>query len=168
VICVRFFNTVGPGQSSRYGMVIPSFVERALEERPIEVYGDGTQTRCFTHVQDAVRAVVALLDTPAVEGEVFNVGQPDEVSIRHLAERVRDLSGSSSEITYVPYEEAYGPGFEDMKRRTPDISKLKEAIGFTPEFSLEDILQDVIDDVRARTSPSGRTTAENEATTPGA
>ena len=165
VVCVRFFNTVGPGQSSRYGMVIPSFVERALDERVIEVYGDGTQTRCFTHVQDAVRAVVALLDTPAAEGEVFNVGQPDEVSIRELAERVKEMSGSSSEITYVPYEEAYGPGFEDMKRRTPDISKLEDAIDFTPAFSLEDILQDVIDDVRGRTEGSRRTAAEDEATT---
>lgn len=159
VVCVRFFNTVGPGQSSRYGMVIPSFVERALDERPIQVYGDGTQTRCFTHVTDAVRAVVRLLDTPEAEGEVFNVGRPDEISIKELAERVKVLSGSSSEITYVPYEEVYGPGFEDMKRRTPDITKLQSTIEFEPSFSLDDILQDVIDDVRRR-SGEGASEAE--------
>jgi UDP-glucose 4-epimerase len=144
VICVRFFNTVGPGQSSRYGMVIPNFVERALDERPIQVYGDGTQTRCFTHVHDAVRAVRRLLDTPAAVGEVYNVGRPEEISINRLAERVTELAGSSSSITHVPYEEVYGPGFEDMKRRTPDITKLQDTIDFAPSHSLEDILRDVI------------------------
>jgi UDP-glucose 4-epimerase len=144
VICVRFFNTVGPGQSSRYGMVIPNFVERALDERPIQVYGDGTQTRCFIHVHDAVRAVRRLLDTPAAEGEVYNVGRPEEISINRLAERVTELAGSSSSITHVPYEEVYGPGFEDMKRRTPDITKLQDTIDFAPSHSLEDILRDVI------------------------
>ena len=144
VICVRFFNTVGPGQSSRYGMVIPSFVERALDGRPIQVYGDGTQTRCFTHVHDAVRAVRRLLDAPGAAGEVFNVGRPEEISINQLAERVKMMVGSSSTITHVPYEEVYGPGFEDMKRRTPDITKLQDTIDFVPSHSLEDILQDVI------------------------
>jgi UDP-glucose 4-epimerase len=150
VICVRFFNTVGPRQSSRYGMVVPSFVERALNDEPIQVHGDGTQTRCFTHVHDAVRAVVGLLDAPEAEGEVFNVGRPEEISINGLAERVRARTGSSSEITHIPYEEVYGPGFEDMKRRTPDISKLQAAIDFTPALSLDDILEDVIDEVRSR------------------
>jgi len=150
VICTRFFNTVGPRQSSRYGMVIPNFVERALTGKPIQVHGDGTQTRCFTHVHDAVQAVLKLLDTPEAEGEVFNIGQKDEISINQLAERVRDLSGSTSEITHIPYEEVYGPGFEDMKRRTPDISKLKATIDFEPAYSLNDILQGVIEDVRAR------------------
>jgi UDP-glucose 4-epimerase len=159
VTCVRFFNTVGPRQSSRYGMVIPSFVERALKDQPIEVHGDGTQTRCFTHVHDAVRAVLKLFDVPAANGEIFNVGRPDEISIKQLAERVRDLSGSSSEITYVPYEEVYGPGFEDMKRRTPDISKLQATIDFEPAFSLEDILQDVIEDVRSRGETPERSVA---------
>jgi len=149
VTCVRFFNTVGPRQSSRYGMVIPSFVERALNDRPIQVHGDGTQTRCFIHVHDAVRAVRKLLETPAAEGEIFNVGRPDEISIKDLALRVCDVSGSSSELAFIPYEEVYGPGFEDMERRTPDISKLKDTIGFTPRYSLEDILRDVIDDLRA-------------------
>jgi len=155
VICVRFFNTVGPRQSSRYGMVIPNFVERALADEPIQVHGDGTQTRCFTHVHDAVRAVLGLLDAPRAEGEVFNVGRPDEISINGLAERVRTLSGSSSEITHIPYEEVYGPGFEDMKRRTPDISKLQSTIDFEPSFSLTDILDDVIDDIQSRSASPG-------------
>jgi UDP-glucose 4-epimerase len=149
VTCVRFFNTVGPRQSSRYGMVIPSFVERALNDRPIQVHGDGTQTRCFIHVHDAVRAVRKLLETPAAEGEIFNVGRPDEISIKDLAKRVRDVSGSSSELTFIPYEEVYGPGFEDMQRRTPDISKLQRTIEFAPRYSLEDILRDVMDDLQA-------------------
>jgi len=152
VICVRFFNTVGPRQSSRSGMVIPNFVERALSDEPIQVHGDGTQTRCFTHVHDAVRAVLGLLETPEAEGDIFNVGQRSEISIKELAHRVRNLSGSSSEITYTPYEEVYGPGFEDMKRRTPDISKLQSTIDFEPEFSLEDILLDVIEDVRSQST----------------
>ena len=150
VICARFFNTVGPRQSSRYGMVIPSFVERALADEPIQVHGDGTQTRCFTHVHDAVRAVLKLLDAPAAEGDIFNIGRPDEISINDLAKRVCTLSGSSSDITHIPYEEVYGPGFEDMKRRTPDISKLQSTIDFAPAFSLDDILEDVIEDVQSR------------------
>ena len=149
VTCVRFFNTVGPRQSGQYGMVIPNFVDRALAGEPITVHGDGTQTRCFTHVQDAVRAVTQLLETPAADGEIVNVGQPDEISIKALAERVRALSGSDAPITYVPYEEVYGPGFEDMQRRTPDISKLQHLIGYEPQFTLDDILRDVIADVRA-------------------
>ena len=159
VICVRFFNTVGPRQSSRYGMVIPNFVQRALADEPIQVHGDGTQTRCFTHVNDAIRAVMGLLETPEAEGEIFNVGQRDEISIKELAERVRNLSGSSSKITYIPYEDVYGPGFEDMKRRTPDISKLQSTIDFTPKFSLDDILQDVIEEM---TSQSGTTDKEKQ------
>ena len=150
VICARFFNTVGPRQSSRYGMVIPNFVERALADEPIQVHGDGTQTRCFTHVHDAVRAVLGLLEAPAAEGEVVNIGQTDEISINELAERVCELSGSSSALTHIPYEEVYGPGFEDMKRRTPDISKLQSTIDFKPVFSLDDILEDVIDEVRSQ------------------
>ena len=156
VICVRFFNTVGPGQSSRYGMVIPNFVERALDDRPIQVYGDGTQTRCFTHVHDAVRAVRRLLDAPAAEGEVFNVGRPEEISINRLAERVKKMSGSSSNITHVPYEDVYGPGFEDMKRRTPDITKLQDTIDFAPSRSLEDILRDVIAEMKEASESSKR------------
>jgi len=155
VICVRFFNTVGPGQSSRYGMVIPNFVERALDGRPIQVYGDGTQTRCFTHVHDAVQAVRRLLDEPAAEGEVYNVGRPDEISINSLAERVKEMAGSSSTISHVPYEEVYGPGFEDMKRRTPDIAKLQATIDFAPSHSLEDILRDVIAETQEESRQRG-------------
>jgi len=161
VICARFFNTVGPRQSSRYGMVIPNFVERALADEPIQVHGDGTQTRCFTHVHDAVRAVLGLLEAPAAEGEVVNIGQTDEISINELAERVCELSGSSSPLTHIPYEEVYGPGFEDMKRRTPDISKLQATIDFEPAFSLDDILEDVIDDVRSQ-NDSASTVGANE------
>jgi UDP-glucose 4-epimerase len=151
VLCVRFFNTVGPRQSGNYGMVVPTFVERALAEKPLEVHGDGTQTRCFVHVSDAVRAVMKLLDTPGAEGEVFNVGRPEEISIQELAERVRALVSTDVSITNVPYEEVYDEGFEDMKRRVPDLSKLEAAIGYEPRFSLEDILRDVIDDVKERT-----------------
>ncbi len=150
VTCVRFFNTVGPRQSGQYGMVIPTFVERALAGEPIEVHGDGSQTRCFLHVQDAVRAVTNLLETPEAEGEVVNVGRPSAISIQELAERVRDLSGSDAPITYTPYEEVYGPGFEDMQRRTPDISKLQSLIDFAPRHTLADILRDVIADVTGR------------------
>ena len=144
VVIARFFNTVGPRQSGRYGMVIPRFVERALADEPIEVYGDGTQTRCFTHVADAVRATLGLLDAPGVEGEVFNIGQGTELSINELAERIRSLTNSNSEIVRVPYEEVYGPEFEDMKRRTPDVSKLRAATGYEPQHSIDDILRDVI------------------------
>jgi len=157
VTCVRFFNTVGPRQSGQYGMVVPNFVERALAGEPITVHGDGTQTRCFTHVQDAVRAVTQLLETPAAEGEIVNVGQPDEISIKALAERVRTLSGADVPITYTPYEDVYGPGFEDMQRRTPDISKLQHLIEYEPQFTLDDILRDVIADVRDASTTSDGT-----------
>lgn len=158
VLCVRFFNTVGPRQSGRYGMVVPTFVTQALAGKPLKVHGDGTQTRCFVHVSDAVRAVTRLLDVSAAEGEVFNVGRPEEISIQKLAERVRMLVGADVEITNVPYEEVYGDGFEDMQRRTPDLSKLKSTIEYEPRFTMDDILQDVIANVkrqRAERSGSG-------------
>lgn len=144
VIVARFFNTVGPRQTGRYGMVIPNFVRQALDGDPIRVFGDGEQTRCFTYVGDAVRAIVALMDTPDAEGEIFNIGSNEEVSINELAERVRRLTGSASEIAHIPYEEVYGPGFEDMRRRTPDISKLQQTIGYVPSHSTDDILKAVI------------------------
>ncbi len=144
VTCLRFFNTVGPRQSSRYGMVIPTFVRWALEGKPLRVHGDGTQTRCFTHVSDAVRATVSLLDAPETAGGVFNVGNHEEVAIGALAEEIIRRTGSASTITYVPYEDVYGPGFEDMKRRTPDLTKINAAIGYTPHHSLDDILTDVV------------------------
>jgi UDP-glucose 4-epimerase len=152
VLCVRFFNTVGPRQSGNYGMVVPTFVERALAGKPLEVHGDGTQTRCFVHVADAVRAVTKLLEVPGAEGEVFNVGRREEISIRALAERVQSLVDSEVGITHVPHEEVYGEGFEDMKRRVPDLSKLEAAVGYEPRYSMDEILRDVVEDVKARQS----------------
>jgi UDP-glucose 4-epimerase len=128
----------------QYGMVIPNFVQQALKDEPIRVFGDGEQTRCFTYVGDAVRAIVDLLDAPDAEGEIVNIGSNEEVSINQLAERVRVLSGSASEITHIPYEEVYGPGFEDMQRRTPDISKLQRMTGYAPSYATDDILDAVI------------------------
>ena len=144
VVVARFFNTVGPRQTGRYGMVIPTFVQQALSGEPIRVFGDGEQTRCFTYVGDAVRAVADLLDTPAATGQVFNIGAREEISMNALAERVRAFTGSASEITHVPYEEVYGPGFEDMRRRTPDIRKLQETTGYAPTHTTDDILRRVI------------------------
>jgi UDP-glucose 4-epimerase len=150
VVCVRFFNTVGPRQSGSYGMVVPTFVERALSGKPLEVHGDGTQTRCFVHVADAVRATRSLLDVEGAEGEVFNVGRREEISIQRLAKRVRALVETDVEITNVPYEEVYGEGFEDMDRRVPDLSKLEAATGYEPRHGLDEILRDVIEEVKAR------------------
>ncbi|MEZ4699369.1 MAG: GDP-mannose 4,6-dehydratase [Rhodothermales bacterium] len=144
VVITRFFNTVGPRQTGRYGMVIPNFVQRAVAGEPIQVYGDGEQSRCFTYVGDAVRAIVQLMQTPAAEGEVFNIGGSEEITINALAERVRQLAGSDSPIEHVPYEQTYGPGFEDMRRRTPNIAKLRAAIGYAPSYTTDDILVDVI------------------------
>ncbi|PEN08385.1 nucleoside-diphosphate sugar epimerase [Longimonas halophila] len=150
VIAARFFNTVGPRQTGQYGMVVPSFVKQALAGEPITVYGDGRQTRCFTHVQDAVEVVDSLMNTESAHGEVFNIGRPDPISINTLAERVRELSGADVPINHIPYDEAYGDGFEDMRRRTPDMSKLQAAIGTRPERDLDTILRDVIDHERAK------------------
>jgi UDP-glucose 4-epimerase len=141
---VRLFNTVGPRQTGRYGMVIPTFVRQALAGQPISVFGSGDQTRCFCHVSDVVRALYDLCASDKAVGEVFNVGAEQEVSIRQLAERVRDVVGSQSAIRSVSYDDAYEQGFEDMLRRVPDVSKVKEWIGWTPTRSLDDILRDVI------------------------
>ena len=150
VIIGRFFNTVGPRQTGRYGMVIPRFVRQALAGEPLTVYGDGTQTRSFTFVGDVVRAVADLLFEPRAEGNVFNIGGEQEISIRELAERVKQLSGSSSEICIVPYDQAYEEGFEDMQRRVPDLTKLKALIGYRNTLSLDDILMRVIEHERNR------------------
>ena len=150
VTVVRFFNTVGPRQTGRYGMVLPNFAAQALTGEPITVYGDGTQSRCFGHVQDAVEALLRLLATPASVGEVFNVGSDEEVTILRLAEMVRDAAGSRSEIRLVPYAEAYAEGFEDMQRRVPDLTKLERAIAFRPRTPLATIITDVVADQRAR------------------
>ena len=150
VVVTRFFNTVGPRQTGRYGMVLPNFVQQALRNEPITVYGSGEQSRCFGHVQDAVEALLRLSALPSAIGEVVNVGSTTEVSMRALAERVRTLAGSTSEITLVPYSEAYPAGFEDMMRRVPDVSKLERLTGFRPAIPLDQIITDVIADQRAR------------------
>ncbi|HEX7481310.1 MAG TPA: GDP-mannose 4,6-dehydratase [Polyangiales bacterium] len=149
ILC-RFFNTVGPRQTGRYGMVVPSFVGQALQNHDITVYGTGEQSRCFGHVKDAVEAIVRLIQAPGVYGEVYNVGTDREVSIRQLAEMIRDAAGSTSKIVSMAYDQAYGEGFEDMFRRIPDCSKLERAIGFRPRTSLEDIIADVIAEKRSK------------------
>jgi UDP-glucose 4-epimerase len=155
-VVVRLFNTVGPRQTGQYGMVIPTFVKQALADRPITVYGDGTQSRCFMHVADVVGALMALMDHPSAVGEVFNIGSSEEVTIAELAEQVRMLAGSRSKIVMVAYEEAYGEGFEDMPRRVPDTSKIGALIGFRPERTLEEILKSVIAFYRAPSSATSR------------
>jgi UDP-glucose 4-epimerase len=145
VIIVRFFNTVGPRQTGAYGMVLPTLVRQALEERPLTVFGDGQQTRCFTSVTDAVRASIALMDHPRAVGEIFNLGGQQEIAIAELAERVLKLSGSSSKIEHIEYDKAYERGFEDMRRRIPDTSKLRALIGFAPGEDLDGIIRSVID-----------------------
>jgi UDP-glucose 4-epimerase len=150
VTVVRLFNTVGPRQTGRYGMVVPRFVRWAMTNEPLRVYGDGQQTRCFTNVRDVVHALVALLDTPSAAGEIFNIGQPNEIRILDLARRVIQLTRSSSELVLVPYhaEEAYGEraaGFEDMRRRVPDASKLYAYTGFRPSIGLDQTLREIID-----------------------
>lgn len=144
VVVMRFFNTVGPRQTGRYGMVVPRFVRAALAGEPLEVYGDGTQSRCFADVADVVRAIVALAAEPRALGQVFNVGATEEITIRGLAERVLALTGSTSPVRLVPYDEAYAPGFEDMQRRVPSIDKLAALIGYAPAHSLDDTLRRVV------------------------
>ena len=148
IVIVRLFNTVGPRQTGQYGMVIPNFVQQALSGRPITVFGDGTQSRSFTYVGDVVRAMVALIDEPRAVGQVFNIGNGREISIGDLAERIRALTGSRSEIIRIPYDEAYEAGFEDMPRRVPDISKVQALIGYTPTVELDEILTRVIEHFR--------------------
>jgi UDP-glucose 4-epimerase len=151
VIVTRFFNTVGPRQTGRYGMVLPRFAAQALANEPIEVFGSGEQTRCFGHVRDAVEAVVRLIGEPRSVGEVFNIGSSEEVSINQLAERVRAAAGSTSEIVHIPYDEAYAEGFEDMPKRVPSVDKLERMVGFRPSTSLDTIIGDVLADLRSRT-----------------
>jgi UDP-glucose 4-epimerase len=148
VIVVRLFNTVGPRQTGRYGMVIPNFVRQALDGQPITVFGDGTQSRSFTYVGDVVAALVTLAQTPGAVGEVFNIGNGEEISIRGLAEKVKAMTGSASEIVTIPYELAYEAGFEDMPRRVPDLTKIGRAIGYAPTVGLDEILTRVIDHMR--------------------
>ena len=145
VIVLRLFNTVGPRQTGQYGMVIPNFVRQALAGQPITVFGDGTQSRSFTYVGDVVRGMVALIDEPRAVGQVFNIGNGHEISIEDLAERVKALAGSGSEIVRIPYDQAYEAGFEDMPRRVPDISKIRGLVGYEPTVQLDEILTRVIE-----------------------
>src|SRR5687768_1546293 len=140
VIIVRLFNTVGPRQTGQYGMVVPNFVRQALANEPITVFGDGTQQRSFTYVGDVVRAMVALIDEPRAIGQVFNIGNGKEITIADLAQKVRTLAGSQSEIVKIPYDQAYESGFEDMPRRVPDISKIRGLVGYEPSVGLEETL----------------------------
>jgi UDP-glucose 4-epimerase len=149
VVIARLFNTVGPRQTGQYGMVLPTFVRQALGGQPITVFGDGRQSRSFTYVGDVVAALIALACEPRAVGEVFNVGNTDEVTIRELAERVRSLTASDSQIRYIPYDQAYEMGFEDMPRRVPDISKIQALIGYQPRLELDDIIRSVIEYVRS-------------------
>jgi UDP-glucose 4-epimerase len=150
VVVVRLFNTVGPRQTGQYGMVVPTFVRQALANQPITVFGDGTQSRSFTYVGDVVDALIALAQEPRAIGEVFNIGNSGEVTMRELAEKVKAMTGSHSPIRLVPYDEAYEAGFEDMPRRVPDISKIRALIGYEPRLGLDDILRRVIDHMAVR------------------
>ena len=145
VVIARLFNTVGPRQTGQYGMVLPNFVQSAILGKPISVYGEGTQSRSFTHVNDVVGAITKLMDEPSAEGEIFNVGNNKEVTINELAQKVKEMTDSDSEIEHIPYEKAYGPGFEDMKKRCPNIKKINKLIGFKPSYDLEAMIQSVID-----------------------
>jgi UDP-glucose 4-epimerase len=145
VIIARLFNTVGPRQTGQYGMVIPNFVQKALIGKPITVYGDGSQSRSFTHVADVTDALIKLMSKSEAVGQIFNIGNPEEVTIKELALMVKEMTGSSSEIEHIPYEKAYGPGYEDMQRRCPDITKVRNLIGFEAKTDLKGIIQSVID-----------------------
>ncbi len=144
VVIVRLFNTVGPRQTGRYGMVVPTFVKQALLDQPITVYGDGTQSRCFAYVGDVVRAMIALAHHPDAVGQVFNIGSTHEIAINELAQLVREMTMSRSEIVHVPYDEAYEEGFEDMQRRVPDTTRIKELIGYEHTMAIRAILREVI------------------------
>ncbi len=146
---VRFFNTVGPRQSPAYGMVIPRFARQAVRGEPLTIHADGRQRRCFLHVADAVAALLLLLDHPEAEGETFNIGADNEISICELADRIIEQSGSVSRIEHLSYADAYGPGFEDMERRVPDTTKLRNLTGWHPRHSLSDVLADAVADARA-------------------
>src|SRR5438105_12661601 len=152
-VIVRLFNTVGPRQSGQYGMVVPRFVTHALSSRPIEFYGDGTQTRCFCHVSDTIRALSGLMDEPSASGLIFNIGSTESIRIIDLAERVRERTRSSSELVFVPYDEVYGQGIDDMLHRKPSIERIRAAIGWQSSLDLDRILADVIDHTRRAPVP---------------
>jgi UDP-glucose 4-epimerase len=148
VTTIRLFNTVGPRQTGRYGMVLPRFVQSALKNEPITIYGDGTQSRVFCHVADAVRAILIIAATDSTIGEVYNIGGVGETSIKQLADKIIERTKSTSTITYTPYDQAYTSGYEDMQRRVPDITKIKNAIGWSPENTLDSIIDDVASEMK--------------------
>ncbi len=153
VVVVRFFNTVGPRQTGTYGMVVPTFIQQALAGEPMTIFGTGDQSRCFLHVSDALDAVTALMAEPRAIGDVFNIGSEEEVTMSALAEKVKAMTGSSSAITLVDYRTAYGDGFEDMLRRTPDTTKIRDLVGFRPKFNLERTLGDIVAHFRGQSRP---------------
>jgi UDP-glucose 4-epimerase len=157
VIVVRFFNTVGPRQTGRYGMVLPNFVKSAVDNAPISIYGDGKQSRCFCDVRDTVESLLRLIDTPRAVGEVVNIGNTEEISIEGLAQRVKQRTNSNSAIEFIPYDQAYEPGFEDMMRRVPSVDKLHAITGFRPQTSLNEIIDRVAAFFRDRASASAAT-----------
>jgi UDP-glucose 4-epimerase len=145
VVITRLFNTVGPGQVGRYGMVLPRFISAAVAGEPLQIFGDGKQARCFCHVSDVVEALPKLLDNAACRGRVFNLGSDQEVSIEQLADRVIERVGSKSEKIFIPYDEAYGARFDDLRRRVPSLDRVREAIGFSPTWNLDEIIQELIE-----------------------
>lgn len=156
VTVIRFFNTVGPRQTGQYGMVLPTFASQALRGETITVFGNGEQSRCFCHVKDSVEGLLRLSDSDETTGRVFNVGNNEEVTMMELARRVKAAASSDSPIELIPYKDAYGAGFEDMTRRVPDLTRLKETVGFTPSRNLDSIIDDVIADQRSRLEDGGR------------
>jgi UDP-glucose 4-epimerase len=150
VVIVRLFNTVGPRQTARYGMVLPNFVRAALSGKPLTVFGDGTQSRCFCHVSDTVAALARLIEHPKAVGQIFNVGSGEEITIGDLASLVKVMTGSASPIQYIPYDQAYEQGFEDMHRRVPDISRVRGLLNFEPTRDIRQIVQSVIDYYESR------------------
>ena len=155
VVVVRFFNTVGPRQTARYGMVVPNFVKQALAGEPITVFGDGKQSRCFTWVGDCVRAVVDLANHPGAVGDVFNIGSEQEITILDLAHRIKRITGSASPIQFIPYDQAYEEGFEDMRRRIPDLTKIRGLVGYEPAVDLNKLLTEIVEDYRPRIRGAG-------------
>jgi UDP-glucose 4-epimerase len=161
VTIVRLFNTVGPRQTGQYGMVLPTFVRQALMGESLTVYGTGEQSRCFAHVLDVIDGLMAIVRTEKTSGEIFNLGNTEEISMNDLAKKVIAATGSNSKIRHIPYSEAYGPGFEDMARRVPDISKAREWFGFSPKRTLDQTITSVVDHIREeieRKSPEGKVT----------
>jgi len=144
VIIVRFFNIIGHKQSSRYGMVVPRFIKQALKNEPLTIYGDGAQRRCFTDVNDAVTAIINLMEIPEALGEIFNIGNSEEISIKDLAMKIKKLTNSNSELKFIAFEEVYGKDFEDMLRRVPDISKIRETVNYEPQVELDTTLKKII------------------------